>query len=153
MRTVVQETRSDPDVARALFEEYQAELGVDLEFQSFRDELATLPGKYAPPRGVLYVVFVDGAPAGCGALRPLDDIAEIKRVYVRPAFRRRGIARELSERLIADAARLGYRAVRLDTLRRLAGPLDLYRSLGFAEIPPYNENPEPDIVYLERTLP
>jgi ribosomal protein S18 acetylase RimI-like enzyme len=141
-------------VVRALFVEYQRELDVDLCFQSFQEELDTLPGKYGPPGGVLYIGSVNGDVAACGALRPLDDgVCEIKRVYVRPGFRRRGIGRKITLRLMEDSAQIGYSVCRLDTLRRLAPALAMYEELGFVETQPYNFNPEPDIVYLERPIP
>lgn len=147
---------SDPErveVARELFQEYQRELGIDLSFQSFADELATLPGKYAPPQGALLLVFDDEQAIACGAIRPLGDgAAELKRIYVRPAGRRRGLARKISEELVAFGKSHGYAAIRLDTLRRLEGAIPLYRALGFEEIPAYNFNPEEDIVYMELTL-
>lgn len=136
-----------------MFEEYQRELGVDLCFQSFQEELDGLPGKYAPPRGVLYLWREAAEVGACGALRPLEDLeCEIKRLYVRPQFRRRGIARILSEQLIADAKSLGYHRVKLDTLRRLEGAVRLYNDLGFRETDAYNFNPEADILYMELDL-
>jgi GNAT superfamily N-acetyltransferase len=138
---------------REVFVEYQAELGIDLCFQDFEEELAGLPGKYGPPRGAILLVFDGDLLAACGALRDLgDDVAEIKRLYVRPEFRRKGFARRISVQLLDQARDFGYADVRLDTLRRLAGARELYESLGFAEIEPYNFNPEPDIVYMELRL-
>jgi GNAT superfamily N-acetyltransferase len=152
LRWVDRESELAP-TARELFSEYQAELGLDLGFQGFQEELAGLPGKYGPPGGALLLVEENGFPAACGAIRDLGEgICEIKRLFVRPAFRRRGLARQISVALIERAQELGYERVRLDTLRRLEGAFDLYLSLGFTEIPPYNFNPEPDIVYLEREL-
>ncbi|HTQ11929.1 MAG TPA: GNAT family N-acetyltransferase [Fimbriimonadaceae bacterium] len=139
--------------ARDLFVEYQTELGIDLGFQGFEEELAGLPGKYAAPSGVLLVVQEDGKAIGCGALRDLGDgVCELKRIYVRPSARRRGLARAISRRLLDFARQAGYKRARLDTLRRLPGAVELYRSLGFEFIEPYNFNPHPDIVYLERGL-
>lgn len=139
---------ADAPLVRELFTEYQRGLGLDLGFQGFADEIEEPFEKY---RLILFAGKEE--VAACAALKNLGDgIAEIKRLYVRPAFRRMGLARALSVRLIEEAVALGYRAVRLDTLRRLPGALDLYLSLGFQEIPPYNENSEPDIVYLERRL-
>jgi putative acetyltransferase len=141
-----------PDV-RALFEEYAAELNVDLCFQNFQAELDGLPEKYGPPRGLLLLAHDEGEAVACGGLRDLgDEVCEIKRIYVKPSHRGRGTARSISERLIEHAASLGFRTVRLDTLRRLTGALELYTKLGFEEIQPYNFNPEPDIVYMERAL-
>jgi ribosomal protein S18 acetylase RimI-like enzyme len=138
---------------RELFREYAAGLGLDLCFQHFNEELATLPGKYAEPRGRLYLLTQDVGYAGCGALRPFqDDIAEVKRLYIRPAFRRRGYGRLVSQRLLADARQIGYRAVVLDTLRTMIEALALYASLGFRETAPYYHNPSPEVCYLRLEL-
>jgi putative acetyltransferase len=145
----------EPEIGetRELFLEYQRELGIDLCFQGFEGELASLPGKYGPPSGQLVLVKELGRAVACGALRDLGDgVCEIKRIYVRPEARRRGLAREISEWLMGCARSAGYVRVRLDTLRRLTGALELYRRLGFEEIEAYNFNPEPDIVYMERGL-
>src|SRR5438309_1179714 len=114
----IEECRSREDLAccRELFEEYQAGLGISLDFQGFREELASLPGAYAPPQGALLLASRDGRAAGCIALRPLEaDEAEIKRLYVRPAFRGMGLGEGLVEAVSARARAAGYRAVRLDT--------------------------------------
>lgn len=143
----------DLDLAREMFLEYQRELGIDLCFQSFEEELATLPGRYGPPAGCLVLVYWDGDLAACGALRPLQTgICELKRIYVRPDFRRKGIAKQISERLIEFGRQQGYKICRLDTLKRLVGAVEMYEGLGFAETHPYNFNPEPDIVYMELPL-
>lgn len=156
MIRLVEVDGADPrliDIARELFLEYQAGLGIDLCFQSFEEELSSLPGKYGPPSGKLLVVFNQDHPLACGAIRPLEaGVAEIKRIYVRPEGRRRGLAREISTRLIDFAREQGYERVRLDTLARLSGAVELYRSLGFVDIPAYNFNPEEDIVYMELRL-
>ena len=139
--------------ARELFQEYAEELGVDLCFQGFSDELADLPGKYGPPRGLLFVVLDDKTPIACGALRELDDkTCELKRIYVRPTHRAAGLGRRITVDLMERAREFGYTVVRLDTLRRLTPALRLYESLSFQETAPYNFNPEPDIVYYERAL-
>jgi GNAT superfamily N-acetyltransferase len=138
---------------RRLFREYQAYLNVDLCFQSFEQELATLPGKYAPPSGSLLLALEDGEPTGCVAVRPLKGtLCEMKRLYVRPGFRGSGLGRRLGERVVREAASLGYAAMRLDTLRRLEAARDLYESMGFREINAYCENPLEDVVYLELDL-
>ncbi len=138
---------------RALFEEYHVELGVDLCFQGFQEELETLPGRYAPPSGALLMLLDGDQIAGCGALRDLGDgIAEVKRMMVRPDFRGKGFGRAILLALLEKAKELGYTKVRLDTLRRLTAAINLYQAEGFTEIPPYNPNPEPDIVYLERSF-
>ena len=138
---------------RELFEEYSRELGIDLCFQGFTEELASLPGKYAPPKGGLVVILEDEYPIACGALRELEpDLVELKRIYVRPEHRAKGLGLAITLALMDRARTINYRRVRLDTLRRLTPAVKLYSSLGFVEIEPYNFNPEPDIVYMEREL-
>lgn len=140
-------------LCRELFEEYQRELGIDLCFQGFSEELASLPGKYSPPSGCLLLVFDGPDPVACGAVRDIgDNCCELKRIYVRPSARRRGLARAISERLIAFGREQRYRAAKLDTLKRLTGAIELYQQLGFRFIEPYNYNPEADIVYMELVL-
>jgi ribosomal protein S18 acetylase RimI-like enzyme len=139
--------------AHRLFQEYATSLAVDLCFQSFDQELAGLPGRYAPPEGRLLLAWCDGELAGCVALRSLGDgICEMKRLYVRPAFRGRGIGRLLIDRIISEAVGAGYSSMRLDTLPSMGAALDLYRERGFREIPPYTTNPVPGAVFLERDL-
>ncbi len=144
---------SDVAVARSLFAEYQRVIGVDLCFQGFQEELRGLPGAYARPHGRLLLAAEAGEPAGCGALRPIGpDAAELKRMWVRPAFRGRGIGRSLAEALLAAAREERYRVARLDTLDWMREARALYRSLGFREIPAYYENPLPGVVYMELAL-
>ncbi len=127
---------------RALLREYEAELGVDLCFQGFERELAELPGDYVPPRGALLLAEVEGAVAGCVALRPLaDEVCEMKRLYARPAFRGRGVGRALTAAVLAESRRIGYARMRLDTLPAMTEAQALYERLGFTDIPPYRENP------------
>ncbi|GAP36057.1 GNAT family N-acetyltransferase [Piscinibacter sakaiensis] len=145
------------DEARALFREYAASLDVDLCFQGFDAELAALPGDYAAPGGQLLVAAVDGAVAGCGALRPLPDCdypnaCEMKRVFVRPAFRGFGLGRLLVQALLDTARRSGYSSVLLDTLDDMEAARQLYASLGFEEIPPYYYNPIAGAHYLKADL-
>ena len=128
--------------ARALFREYQRALGIDLAFQGFEAELASLPGAYAPPRGRLYVGRVAGEAACCIALRAHDAAtAEMKRLFVRPAFRGRGFGRRLAEAVIADARAIGYAAIVLDTLPDMASAQAMYVALGFRDIAAYTFNP------------
>ena len=141
-------------IARSLFKEYADSIGVDLWFQGFAEELEGLPGKYSPPKGGLFVAFVDGNPAGCVAIRPLESgsIAELKRLYVRPAARGRQLGLTLTRKAIARAREAEYRVIRLDTLPSMTDAQRLYRSLGFREIPPYTFNPVPGAVYMELDL-
>ncbi|HET7163225.1 MAG TPA: GNAT family N-acetyltransferase [Rhodanobacteraceae bacterium] len=125
--------------ARELFREYAAAIGTDLEYQGFTAELAALPAPYVPPRGALLIASSESGVAGCVALRPLDEQrGEMKRLYVRPAYRKTGLGKSLVEAMIDAARRVGYRELRLDTLPSMASAQALYRRLGFVEIPPYN---------------
>ena len=155
MNLLLRQAGSPDDIeeARKLFLEYAAWLKVDLCFQGFEQELAGLPGKYAPPQGRLLLAGVDGESAGCIALRPIESgIGEVKRLYVRPAFRGRGIAKRLAAELVAAARAIGYAGLRLDTLEFMHEAAALYRSLGFVEIAPYYDNPLQGVAYLELKL-
>ena len=143
----------DIAVVRLLIQEYVTGLNISLNFQNCDEELATLPGKYAPPAGCLLVARANAQAAGCVALRPLEDgICEMKRLYVRPEFRGHQLGRRLAEAIIGEARRLEYRAMRLDTLDTLKPALALYTSRGFRVIPAYYHNPVPNVVYLELDL-
>ncbi len=153
MRILGASSPAELDVARALFREYQQAIGVDLCFQGFERELRELPGAYAPPDGRLLLAMEGHEPAACGALRLIaPGIAELKRMWVRPAFRGRKLGRAMADALLAAARARGYRAVRLDTLATMLAAQALYRSLGFREIPAYYPNPLPGVVYMELTL-
>jgi putative acetyltransferase len=146
-------TGGEVEEARIIFQEYADSLGADECLQNFAEELATLPGRYARPEGRLLLALVEGQVAGCAALRSLDDqTGEMKRVYVRPAFRGLGLGRMLAESILHESRTAGYRRVRLDTLRTMLGAQQLYRELGFREIAPYIDNPVPEAVYLELEL-
>ena len=124
-----------------------------LELQNYDEELRHLEGKYGLPDGRLYLALVDGTPAGCIALRKLDkERCELKRLYVRPAFRGRGLARLLTEQILRDARAIGYRKILLDTLPCLESAIRLYRSLGFTDAPRYNDSPLDTTLFLQRDL-
>jgi ribosomal protein S18 acetylase RimI-like enzyme len=137
---------------RALFEEYAAALDVDLGFQDFQRELAELPGEYVPPGGRL-LLALDPEPAGCVALRPYEPgVCEMKRLYVRPAYRGSGLGRTLAEAIVAAGRQAGYERMRLDTMPTMKAARGLYRSLGFAEIEAYRFNPVHGTTYFELRL-
>ena len=142
---------------RLIFQEYAEQLGVDLCFQNFEAELAGLPGDYAAPEGCLLLALVDGEIAGCCAMRPLETVdyanaCEMKRLYVRPDFRRFGLGRQLVEAVL-DAARIaGYHSLLLDTLNDMEAARALYEDLGFKDIPPYYHNPIAGAHYLKVDL-
>lgn len=132
-----------------LMREYQAMIGIDLCFQEFEQEVLSLPGKYAPPLGRLYLAVFNEIPAGCIALRPLNNVqCEMKRLYVCPAFRGLGLARKLTGQIIADAGKIGFRQMVLDSLSMMTAAQTLYRSLGFREIEPYCFNPLEGVCYM-----
>ncbi|MBP3984266.1 GNAT family N-acetyltransferase [Pseudoxanthomonas helianthi] len=144
----------DRDCVEALFREYADSLDVDLGFQGFEQEVATLPGAYQAPGGALFLAFRGDDALGCVALRALDapDVAELKRLYVRPAGRGLALGRRLSETAIARATELGYAHLRLDTLPSMQAAQALYAALGFREIAPYRFNPVDGVRYLELAL-
>ena len=154
MKLVQVKSEKDVTQARELFEEYAAWLEIDLCFQNFDRELAGLPGEYTPPSGRLLLAFVDEQLAGCVALRKIDEgICEMKRLFVRPEFRGKGLGRKLTEAIIEEARRIGYHRVRLDTLPpKMQTAVGVYRSLGFKEIDPYYKNPVAGAMFMELGL-
>jgi ribosomal protein S18 acetylase RimI-like enzyme len=147
-------TRADIAGIEALFREYAESLGIDLGFQHFDQELASLPGDYAEPRGTLLLARVAGDDAGCVGLRPLDgDACEMKRLYVRPRFRGLHLGEALAHAIIDAATARNYGRLRLDTLPSMTRARRLYASLGFVEIPPYRFNPVEGTSVMELTLP
>jgi carbonic anhydrase len=147
-------TPDDVAAARRRIRAYADWLAVDLSYQNFEHELATLPGAYAPPRGRLLLARVAGEAAGCVALRPLEPgICEMKRLWVEPGWGGHGLGRVLAEAIIAAAREAGYARMRLDTMPALMPAAQhLYRTLGFSEIPAYYDNPLDGVVMLELTL-
>jgi GNAT superfamily N-acetyltransferase len=142
---------------REIFREYADSIEVDLCFQDFEQELATLPGDYAPPEGLLLLAYVDGALAGCGAFRPLPDAdhanaCEMKRLFVRRAFRGFGLGRQIAQALMDGARQAGHSVILLDTLDDMEAARGLYAALGFVEIPPYYYNPIAGAHYLKAPL-
>ena len=140
-------------LSRTLFEEYAGWLGIDLSFQGFAAELAGLPGVYAPPRGRLLLALAGSDASGCVALRPLGDgVCEMKRLFVRPGFRRQGIGKQLAERILEEARAIGYRTMKLDTLASMQPAIRLYEAVGFVRCAAYYETPLPDTVFMELKL-
>lgn len=157
IRLVVADTLPLIDAAREIFRDYARSLPIDLGFQNFESELAALPGDYAAPGGRLLLGWVGRELAACGALRELADVdyanaCEMKRLYVRPAFRGRGLGRLLAQSLLDEARAVGYSAMLLDTLDDMESARELYASLGFEEIPPYYFNPIAGAHYLKVEL-
>lgn len=154
MMKISQAESADIPTIREMFQEYAAWVEVSLCFQGFEKELAELPGDYTPPNGRLLIARIDNQIAGCVALRSLgDDICEMKRLYVRPAFRHLGLGRKLTDSVINEARSIGYLKMRLDTLPgKMDRAIAMYRSLGFREIPRYYDNPHDEAMFMELTL-
>jgi len=158
LKIVQAETSEHIATARELMMEYATGLEFKLCFQGFEEELRTLPGKYAPPAGRLLLALWDERPAAVIALRPLDeqgpDVCEMKRLYVRPEFRGHGLGRILADRVIAEAAEIGYARMRLDTVPgKMDRAIAMYREMGFAEIAPYYNTPVGQTLFMELAIP
>lgn len=146
-------TAKQIEITRELFGEYADSIGVDLCFQNFERELASLPGDYAPPGGCLILALEGDEAYGCVALRQIDErTCEMKRLYVRPGARGLKLGRRLAEAVIAEAREIGYLSMRLDTLPAMTEAIHLYRKLGFRETQPYRYNPIPGAIYMEIAL-
>jgi ribosomal protein S18 acetylase RimI-like enzyme len=147
-------SKAELGAVKALFAQYASSLNFSLAFQDFEQEMATFPAKYAPPSGALLLATVDGEPAGAVALRQLvPGICEMKRLYVKPQFRKLALGRQLAEAIVAEGRAMGYRAMRLDTIKSsMATARALYERMGFREVEPYYDNPMPDACYMELAL-
>jgi ribosomal protein S18 acetylase RimI-like enzyme len=154
MKLIQAESLEEVRSTRELFEEYAAWLGLDLCFQNFDKELAELPGDYVPPSGRLFLAIENDQIAGCVAVRKIaDDTCEMKRLYVRPAFRGLGLGRRLIETVIDVAREIGYQRMRLDTLPgKMDQAIAMYCSLGFKNIKPYYDNPVAGAAFMELEL-
>ena len=153
IRIATPSTAAETEAVKALFLEYAQSLGFSLCFQGFDEEMATFPAKYAPPRGGLLLASVDGEPAGAvGVWAQAPGGCEMKRLYVRPQYRGLDLGRRLAEAIVGAGRSLGYRAMRLDTLRSMEAARALYASMGFVEVEPYYDNPLADAVYMELPL-
>ena len=147
------ESQSDYDTARQLFLEYADTLGFSLCFQGFEEELENLRSKYALPNGCILLAWDDLDCVGCVCLRPFSDtVSEMKRLYIKPAYRGTGLGRLLTERILKFAIKSNYTKIMLDTLSSMESAQGLYRSLGFAETKPYYHNPHPNVVFFEKIL-
>jgi len=154
-KTTIRPATGADDIAnaKALCLAYAESLGFSLCFQGFDQEIAEFPGKYAPPTGALLIAEREGEPLGVVALRDLGEgVGEMKRLYVKPEARGLDLGRRLAEAICAEAKRLGYRAVRLDTLPSMGAAIELYRSMGFRNIAPYTHNPVAGAMFLEKSL-
>ena len=146
---------ADLEATKALFDAYAASLGINLSYQKFVEEMAAMPGKYAPPKGELLLARGgDGAALGCVGLRPLEETGtcEMKRLYVTPEGRGLGLGKALAERVVDEARRIGYRKMLLDTLPSLTTAVGLYDRMGFARIPAYYDTPIPGTIFMALTL-
>lgn len=153
LKLIEAQSPEEIDIAKVLFQEYASSLDFCLCFQHFNEELKEIQTIYSPPHGCLFLAFFDNQPAGCVALRKLeDDICEMKRMYVKPKFRSKGIGRALTEKIIEKAKSAGYKKMRLDTVSTMKEAISLYRSLGFKEIQPYTHNPIKGALFLEINL-
>jgi putative acetyltransferase len=144
---------ADIDQIRLLFREYEKAIGVDLCFQNFEKELVELPGQYAPPDGCLILVRVENQIAGCAALRCFEaNVCEMKRLYLRPQFRKLGLGRQMAMMILDEAIKRGYKKMRLDTLPSMTEAIALYKSMGFEQIDSYRYNPLEGAIYMEKQL-
>lgn len=152
---IIKQAETEPEIeaVRELFREYHEFLNADLCFQSFEEELNSLPGKYVQPDGKILIGLLDKKIVGCVAVRRLEEtVCEMKRLYVRPETRGTGLGRKLTEQIIEAARDLGYQTMRLDTLDRLSEAMNLYEKLGFRKTVAYYKNPLSGVIYWELDL-
>ena len=153
LRVNFAEDQSDFDITNLLFLEYAETLGFSLCFQDFDEELENLPGKYVLPNGCILLAWDELDCVGCVGLRPLNDtVSEMKRLYIKPAYRGTGFGRLLAEKILKFAIESNYSKILLDTLSSMESAQGLYRSLGFTETTPYYHNPHPDVIFFEKIL-
>lgn len=154
LKIIQAETEDQINATRSIFREYEVSLELDLCFQGFEAEVAGLPGRYIKPTGRLFLAYSDEKLAGCVAFRKLEDgVCEMKRLFVRDAFRGQNIGIQLIKKVIADAVEAGYKAVKLDTeANKMGKAIGLYESVGFRPIEPYYENPRDNVLFMELTL-
>jgi len=154
MLKIIQAKSEDQlNIIRKLFTEYTNWLGFDLSFQNYEEEFAELPGKYKPPKGRLLLALYNSKVVGCGGLREFaKGVCEMKRMYIKPKYRRKGIGRKLAIALIKEAKKIGYKRMRLDTVPWMKEAIELYYSLGFKKIKPYRYNPIKGSLFLELIL-
>jgi putative acetyltransferase len=150
---VIPASDQDLDIVRSLWREYWDSVGLPRDFQNFAEELRTLPGVYAPPRGRLLLAFIGGEPVGTAALRPLgQESCEAKRLYVCSQYRGKGIGRFLLQHLVNEARAMGYREMYGDTLKSMTAALQMYRQMGFSEVSPYSAKPTPNAIFIRLVL-
>ncbi len=153
MQIIRAQSREHLDLARQILTEYARSLSFHICFEDFQKELAGLPGDCGPPAGRLLLALSDGQAAGSVALREIEEgVGELKRLYVRPAFRGQKLGRALTEAIISEARQIGYRTIRLDTLDQMKTARALYQSLGFQVIPPYYDDADDEVICLELKL-
>jgi GNAT superfamily N-acetyltransferase len=159
LRIIPAATQADMEAAGRLFKQYERTTGQDLGFQGLDEEIQTLPGKYAPPHGILLIAFLNGMPVGCGAVRPLQTCprippgtCEMKRLFTQPSVRGRGIGQQIVANLLRFATQAGYHQMVLDTLPEFASALKLYEAAGFTPTAKYNDDPDPRTIYRAKQL-
>ena len=147
-------TAEEYQLGQSLFSKYAEDIGIDLSFQGFEQELQQLEKQYGPPEGALFLIYADSdQPIGCFALRKLQlEICELKRMFLEKNYRGKGIGRQMMENALIEARNLGYNKIRLDSIQSMKSAIALYEAFGFREIGPYRHNPFDDAIYFEKVL-